>query len=186
MAPLLVTCPAIATYPVAKIPKITTTTRNAAGIAVKPVVAYAVGITPAATVSGATPARTKASTAGTPSRSRARARDMALGAAVGGQHLLRARRGDGGAVQAPGLRRGRAAGRAGRAAGAAHAAAAAGRDRRRHRPAGAAGDVRAGDAGGRPGDLRRLLRRWIFSYLSARPCAAAGAWGRLWGSCAGR
>ena len=46
---------------------------------VRPVVAYAVGMTPAATVSGATPARTKNSTAGTPSRSRASARDMLPG-----------------------------------------------------------------------------------------------------------
>ena len=45
---------------------------------VSPVIAYAVGITPAATVIGATPARTKASTAGTPSRSRASARDTVL------------------------------------------------------------------------------------------------------------
>src|SRR5580704_1612193 len=44
-------------------------------MAVNPVVAYAVGITPAATVSGATPASTNDSTAGTPSRSAARARD---------------------------------------------------------------------------------------------------------------
>ena len=54
-------------------------TRNAAGMPVNPVVAYAVGMTPAATVSGATPARTKNSTAGTPSRSRARARDTLPG-----------------------------------------------------------------------------------------------------------
>src|SRR6266566_6060182 len=46
---------------------------------VSPVVAYAVGMTPAATVSGATPARTKNSTAGTPSRSRASARDTLPG-----------------------------------------------------------------------------------------------------------
>ena len=49
---------------------------------VSPVVAYAVGITPAATVSGATPASTKNSTAGTPSRSRASARDTVPGLAV--------------------------------------------------------------------------------------------------------
>src|SRR6266567_3634168 len=51
---------------------------------VSPVVAYAVGMTPAATVSGATPARTKNSTTGTPSRSRANARDTlpGLGPAV--------------------------------------------------------------------------------------------------------
>jgi proteasome accessory factor A len=42
------------------------------------VVAYAVGITPAATVSGATPARTKNSTAGMPSWSRASARADAV------------------------------------------------------------------------------------------------------------
>jgi hypothetical protein len=46
---------------------------------VSPVVAYAVGITPAATVSGATPASTKNSTAGTPSRSRASALDTLPG-----------------------------------------------------------------------------------------------------------
>jgi hypothetical protein len=57
----------------------TAITTNAAGIAVNPVVAYAVGITPAATVNGATPARTKNNTAGTPSRSAARAFETALG-----------------------------------------------------------------------------------------------------------
>ena len=36
---------------------------------------------------------------------------------------------------------------------------AAGRDRRRRRPAGAAGGVRGRDAGGQPGDLRGVLRR---------------------------
>src|SRR6266568_1455382 len=45
---------------------------------VSPVVAYAAGMTPAATVSGATPDKTKNSTAGTPSRSRASARDTLL------------------------------------------------------------------------------------------------------------
>src|ERR1039458_1983793 len=65
-------CLVIATYPVANRPKMTAMT-------VKPVVCWAVGIPPAATVSGATPARTKNSTAGTPSRSRASARDMVLG-----------------------------------------------------------------------------------------------------------
>src|SRR6266487_6333475 len=70
---------AIATYPAAKIARITATTRNAAGIAVSPVVWYAVGMTPAATVSGATPARTKKSTAGRPSRSLASARDTVPG-----------------------------------------------------------------------------------------------------------
>jgi hypothetical protein len=74
-------CRVIATYPVANSARITAMTRNAAGIPVSPVVAYAVGITPAATVSGATPARTKNSTEGTPSRSRASARDTALGLA---------------------------------------------------------------------------------------------------------
>ncbi len=64
-----------------------------------------------------------------------------------------------GAVQAPGRSRCRAAGRARRAAGPAHAAAQAGRDCRRHRPAGAAADVRLGDAGRRPGHLWCLLRR---------------------------
>src|SRR6185437_7505178 len=69
---------AIAMYPVANKPRITAITRNAAGIPVSPVVAYALGITPAATVKGATPARMNASTAGIPSRSRASARDIAL------------------------------------------------------------------------------------------------------------
>jgi hypothetical protein len=55
------------------------TENKAAGIPVNPVVWYAVGMTPAATVSGATPARTKNRTAGTPSRSRASARDMLPG-----------------------------------------------------------------------------------------------------------
>src|ERR1022692_995598 len=59
-------CRVMATYPLAQMARITATTRNAAGIPVSPVVAYAVGITPAATVSGATPARTKNSTAGPP------------------------------------------------------------------------------------------------------------------------
>ena len=69
----------MATYPVAKMARITAMTRNAAGMPVSPVVAYAVGMTPAATVSGATPARTKNSTAGTPSRSWASARDTLPG-----------------------------------------------------------------------------------------------------------
>ena len=69
------TCRAIATYPAANTARTTPTTRNAAGIPVSPVAAYAVGITPAATVSGATPARMKYSTDGTPSRSRASAWD---------------------------------------------------------------------------------------------------------------
>src|SRR6201986_3240427 len=54
------------------------TTTNAAGMPVSPVVWKAVGITPAATGRGPTPASTKNSTAGTPSRSRARARDTGL------------------------------------------------------------------------------------------------------------
>ena len=49
--------------------------------------------------------------------------------------------------------------RARRAARAAGAAAGAGRDRRRGRPAEDPVDVRVRDAGRRPGDLRRLLRR---------------------------
>ncbi len=73
------TCRAIATYPAANTPKTTAITTNAAGMAVNPVAAYAVGITPAATVNGATPASTKNSTEGTPSRSRAKARDTVLG-----------------------------------------------------------------------------------------------------------
>ena len=80
-APALVMCRVMATYPVAHTARITATSRNAAGMPVRPVVAYAVGITPAATVSGATPARTKNSTAGTPSRSRASARDTPPGLA---------------------------------------------------------------------------------------------------------
>jgi hypothetical protein len=70
---------AMATYPVAKMPKMMAMTTNAARMPVNPVVAYAVGITPAATVRGATPASTKNSTAGIPRRSRASARDTALG-----------------------------------------------------------------------------------------------------------
>ena len=81
------------------------------------------------------------------------------GAAVGGEHVLRAGRGDDRAVQAPGRRRGRAAGRAVPAAGSADAAAGAGRDRRPHRPAAAAADVRLRDAGRRPGDVGGVLRR---------------------------
>ena len=72
-------CRVIATYPLANTARITAIATNAAGMPVSPVVAYAVGITPAATVSGATPASTKNSTAGTPSRSRASARDTAPG-----------------------------------------------------------------------------------------------------------
>jgi hypothetical protein len=72
-------CRVIATYPLAQTARITATTRNAAGMPVSPVAAYAVGMTPAATVSGATPARTKNSTAGTPSRSRASALDTLPG-----------------------------------------------------------------------------------------------------------
>ncbi|GEM_PF-2818927 len=71
----------IAMYPVANTARTTAITRKAAGMPVSPVTAYAVGISPAATVSGATPAKMNASTAGTPSRSRASARDTALGLA---------------------------------------------------------------------------------------------------------
>src|ERR1044071_6099343 len=74
-------CLLMAMYPVANRARVTAMTRNAAGMAVSPVVAYALGMTPAATVSGATPARMKASTAGMPSRSRASARDIVLGGA---------------------------------------------------------------------------------------------------------
>jgi hypothetical protein len=77
-------CLVMATYPMAHIARITATSTNAAGMPVSPVVAYAVGITPAATVSGATPASTKNSTADTPSRSRASARDTALGLTAAG------------------------------------------------------------------------------------------------------
>src|SRR5260221_13201880 len=76
-------CVAMAMYPVANKARVTAMTMNAAGMPVSPVVAYALGITPAATVSGATPARMKASTAGMPSRSRASALDIALGGAGG-------------------------------------------------------------------------------------------------------
>src|SRR5579863_3751237 len=74
-------CLAMAMYPVANKARVTAMTMNAAGMPVSPVVAYALGMTPAATVSGATPARMKASTAGMPSRSRASALDIALGGA---------------------------------------------------------------------------------------------------------
>ena len=83
----------MATYPLANTARMTAITKKAAGMPVNPVVAYAVGMTPAATVSGATPARTKNRTAGTPSRSRARARDTlpGLGAVscLGIRHLHR-------------------------------------------------------------------------------------------------
>ena len=80
-------------------------------------------------------------------------------AAGGGQCLLRARRGDHRAVKhlAPA--------EAGPLAGLSALPALrtlrprAGRDRRPRRPAGAAADVRPGDAGREPGDLRRVLRR---------------------------
>jgi hypothetical protein len=74
-------CLLIAMYPVANKASVTAMTMNAAGMPVSPVVAYALGMTPAATVSGATPARMKASTAGMPSRSRASALVIALGGA---------------------------------------------------------------------------------------------------------
>ena len=72
-------CLLIAMYPVANSARITAMTRKAAGMPVSPVAAYALGISPAATVSGATPARMKASTAGTPSRSLASACDTLPG-----------------------------------------------------------------------------------------------------------
>lgn len=72
-------CRVMATYPAANSARTTATARNAAGIPVRPVVRYAVGMTPAATVSGATLAGTKNSTAGTPSRSGARVRGWLLG-----------------------------------------------------------------------------------------------------------
>ena len=71
----------IAMYPVANTARITATPRNAAGMPVSPVTPYAVGISPADTVSGATPAKMNAPTASMPSRSRASARDTALGLA---------------------------------------------------------------------------------------------------------
>src|ERR1700735_5520994 len=85
-------CRVMATYPLAQMARITAITRNAAGMPVSPVVAYALGMTPAATVSGATPARMKASMAGRRSRSRASALVIALGgewvACVGISRLL--------------------------------------------------------------------------------------------------
>src|SRR5487761_638957 len=66
-------------YPAANTASTTAIARNAAGMPVSPVCAYADGISPAATVSGATAAKMNASTAGTPTRSRASARDTALG-----------------------------------------------------------------------------------------------------------
>ena len=80
-------------------------------------------------------------------------------AADRGQHVLRARSRDGRAVQAPGRRGGRAAGRLARTAGAAGAAPGAGRHRGPDRPAGDPVAVRGGDARRRPGGLRRVLRR---------------------------
>ncbi len=47
-------CRFIAMYPVANKARVTAITRNAAGIPASPVAAYALGISPAATVSGAT------------------------------------------------------------------------------------------------------------------------------------
>src|SRR5258708_816913 len=60
-------------------PNTTATTSNAAGIAVTPVTAYAVVITPAATVNGAIPDITKPTTARTPKLSRAKAASTRLG-----------------------------------------------------------------------------------------------------------
>ena len=65
----------IATYPGQNKARTTATTPNATGMPVRPVTAYAVGITPAATVIGAIDARMNASTASMPSLSRASARD---------------------------------------------------------------------------------------------------------------
>src|SRR6266436_571169 len=61
----------------------TATARKATGMPVRPVTAYAVGITPAATVIGAMEARMKASTDGTPSRSLASACGIAPGPPAG-------------------------------------------------------------------------------------------------------
>lgn len=69
---------AIATYPGQNNARTTATTPNAAGMPVKPVTAYAVGITPAHTVIGAMDARMNASTASMPSLSLASARDTVL------------------------------------------------------------------------------------------------------------
>ena len=68
----------MATYPGQNKARTTATTRNATGMPVRPVTAYAVGITPAATVIGAIDARMNASTANMPSLSRASARDTVL------------------------------------------------------------------------------------------------------------
>ena len=87
-------------------------------------------MTPAATVSGATPARTKNSTAGTPSRSRARARDTLLGLRPAG--VRSGHRCDswvaGGDGIGPGLIRGGRAGRCPRRPGSGRSGP-AGRDR---------------------------------------------------------
>src|SRR5512142_3331580 len=68
----------MATYPGQNNARTTATARKATGMPVSPVMAYAVGITPAATVIGAIDAKMNASTASTPSLSRASARDTVL------------------------------------------------------------------------------------------------------------
>src|SRR5712691_7642859 len=77
----------MAMYPTQNRARMTATARNATGMPVRPVTAYAVGITPAATVIGAMEARMKASTDGTPSRSLASAWDIAPGLAACGRGL---------------------------------------------------------------------------------------------------
>ncbi len=73
----------IATYPAQNKARMTATARNATGMPVRPVTAYAVGITPAHTVIGAMLAQMNASTDGMPSRSRASARDTVPARAAG-------------------------------------------------------------------------------------------------------
>src|SRR5512142_2817851 len=68
----------MATYPGQNNARTTATARKATGMPTRPVRAYAVGITPAATVIGAIDARMNASTASAPSLSRASARDTVL------------------------------------------------------------------------------------------------------------
>ena len=68
----------IAMYPGQNNARTTATAKNATGMPVRPVTAYAVGITPADTVIGAMDAKMNASTASMPSLSRASARDTVL------------------------------------------------------------------------------------------------------------
>src|SRR5712691_8185382 len=77
----------MAMYPTQNKARMTATARKATGMPVRPVTAYAVGITPAATVIGAMEVRMKASTDGTPSRSLASACGIAPGLAACGRVL---------------------------------------------------------------------------------------------------